>query len=176
MIATASNKNHSLVYSYGADYVVDHNSTTCASDIKKCTSNILRIALDCVSDNETIKMCYEVIGPMGGRYTGLNPFPIRLHTRSEIKPHWVFILTMFGQPFDLKGPFNRPKPRQKDVDFGTKWFGTVQKMLDQGLIRTHPIKRFDSGLEGVPEGIDLVRLGKISGEKLVYTLHSMNEV
>lgn len=63
-----------------------------------------------------MKTCYEAIGSNGGKYTALDPFPIQLHTRNDIKPHWAFILTMFGQPVNVKGPFRRPKVRAKDVD------------------------------------------------------------
>jgi aspyridone synthetase trans-acting enoyl reductase len=115
-------------------------------------------------------MCYEALGATGGKYTGLNPFPIRLHSRSDVKPHWVFILTMFGQSINLKGPFNRPQPRTKDVDFEKMWFEMLQRLLDLGLVRTHPVKTMEQGLEGVPEGINQVRLGMASGERLVYSI------
>jgi aspyridone synthetase trans-acting enoyl reductase len=115
-----------------------------------------------------MKTCYEAIGAGGGKYTALNPFPMPFHTRNDVKPHWIFILTMFGQPINVKGPFKRPRPRQKDVEFEAEWFKRAQRLLDQGLIRTHPVRVMKGGIEKVTEGINEVRLGRVSGEKLVY--------
>ena len=150
--------------------MIDYRSSTYTEDIKAKTENSLRIVVDCVSDNESFKTAYGVIGAAGGKYTSLNPFPISLHTRSEIKPHWVFILTMFGQPIRLKGPLNRPRPRMKDREFQTSWFERMQCFLDMGRIKPHPLEVNKGGLEGIPRGIELIRQGKLSATKLVYTI------
>lgn len=77
---------------------------------------------------------------------------------------------MFGQPINVKGPFRRPKVRAKDVDFEAQWFHRVQILLDNDMIQTHPIEVNEKGLEALSEGVDRVRLGKVSGKKLVYVV------
>jgi aspyridone synthetase trans-acting enoyl reductase len=116
-----------------------------------------------------MKVCYEAMGAAGGKYTGLEPFSMQLHTRSDIKPHWIFVLTMFGQAIRLKGPYKR-RERPQDVAFETDWFSRVQELLDCGLVRPHPVRVMQGGLEALVEGINEVRLGKVSGEKLVYNI------
>lgn len=38
------------------------------------------------------------------------------------------------------------------------------------MIQTHPIEVNEKGLETLSEGVDRVRLGKVSGKKLVYVV------
>ncbi len=170
VIATSSPKNHALVRSYGADCIVDYRSSKYCDEIKAKTLNSLGIVVDCASDNESFKTAYEVIGSSGGKYTSLNHFAISSHTRDDVKPHWVFILTMFGQSIHIKGPLNRPKPRLKDREFQIGWFECMQCLLDLGRIRPHPVTIDKAGLEGIPHGIELVRQGRVSATKLVYTI------
>ncbi|EHL03026.1 hypothetical protein M7I_0998 [Glarea lozoyensis 74030] len=47
----------------------------------------------------------------------------------DITPHWVFVLTMFGQAIAMKGAFKRKK-RPQDVEFAKKWFVRMQELLD----------------------------------------------
>lgn len=153
----------------GAEKCFDYRSPTCSQDIRDYTHDELAFALDCITDPTTMKLCYEAIGKNGGKYTGLEPFPMRMHTRDDIKPHWVLVLTMFGQELKLKGPYRR-KVRLQDVAFSTQWFRHAQVLLDQGLLEPHPTSVIPGGLEEVVKGIEEIKLGKISGRKLVYTL------
>ncbi|EPE30954.1 GroES-like protein [Glarea lozoyensis ATCC 20868] len=166
VIATCSPKNFPLLKSLRATGVFDYRSPNCASDILKATKNTLGIVLDCITDRTTMKLCYGVMGDKGGKYTSLDPFPIPMHTRSDITPHWVFVLTMFGQAIAMKGAFKRKK-RPQDVEFAKKWFVRMQELLDGNVIKPHPIRVIPGGLDAVVEGINELRLGKVSGEKLV---------
>jgi aspyridone synthetase trans-acting enoyl reductase len=169
VIATCSPHNFDLVKSLGATAVFDYRSQSCAKDIRDFSKDSLSIVLDCITDATTMKICYEAMGSCGGKYTGLDAFPMRIHTRNDITPHWIFVATMFGEPLDMKGPYKR-RARRQDVTFVTDWFVTVQDLLDNGLLKPHPIRVMPGGLGRVAEGIAELRLGKVSGEKLVYKI------
>jgi hypothetical protein len=37
-------------------------------------------------------------------------------------------------------------------------------------VRTHPIKEMEGGLEGIIQGLDMLKKKEVSGQKLVYML------
>ena len=50
-----------------------------------------------------------------------------------------------------------------------KWTSIIESLLEQRKLKVHP-SRVGQGLESVLGGTEEVRLGKISGQKLVYTV------
>ena len=67
VITTCSPKNFELVKDYGADECVDYQSPTCGPDIRVMTGNALDYALDCVTNEGTMKICYQALGRCGGK-------------------------------------------------------------------------------------------------------------
>lgn len=67
VITTCSPKNFELVRGYGADDCVDYHSPTCGPDIRAMTGNALDYALDCVTNEGTMKICYQALGRCGGK-------------------------------------------------------------------------------------------------------------
>jgi NADPH:quinone reductase-like Zn-dependent oxidoreductase len=166
-IATCSPRNFALVKSYGAEEVFNYHSPTCAADIKAYTKNALKYVLDCISEPETMQLCYQCIGRLGGRYTALEPYVDSLHTRPNVKPDWTLAAWGSGRAIGWKAPFGRGENPEL-ADSSVKYFETVQMLLNQGKIRAHPIQRMDGGLPGVLEGLEQLRRKQISGKKLVY--------
>jgi NADPH:quinone reductase-like Zn-dependent oxidoreductase len=165
-IATCSPKNFNLAQSYGAEAVFDYRSASAIEEIKIYTRNSLKFVLDCVSEPETMRFCYRVIGRAGGKYTALEPFAPSLHTRPTVQPDWVLGPTLLGKPIGWGPPFEREaNPMMRE--FTREWFKTVQRLLDEGKLRTHPVKVLADGFEAVLEGLDLLREKKVSGQKLV---------
>jgi hypothetical protein len=52
-------------------------------------------------------------------------------------------------------------------------FGAAQQQLYEGKLRTHPIRIMPGGLHVVLEGMGRLQKNEISGEKLVYHVHSV---
>jgi hypothetical protein len=75
--------------------------------------------------------------------------------------------TATGEPTDK--PFFKSFENEGDFEFMKKWIKAVDPILEQGKLKVHPPK-VGKGLEGVLEGLDLLRKDKVSGQKLVYTL------
>ncbi|ORY67421.1 putative alcohol dehydrogenase [Pseudomassariella vexata] len=167
IITTCSPRNFELVKSYGADEVFDYKTPTCAADIRSHTRNALGYAIDCFAEDSSMKFCYAAIGRAGGRYTALNPFSDRLATRKVIKPDWILATRIAGDGSAWPAPYGcDPEPRLKEL--AGPLFAKVQKLLDQGKIRAHPIKVEEGGFESVVGGVGVIRRGEVSGVKLVY--------
>jgi NADPH:quinone reductase-like Zn-dependent oxidoreductase len=168
-ITTCSPRNFELAKSYGAEEVFDYRSPSCIADIKAYTKNSLKYVLDCVSEPETMQFCYACIGRAGGKYTALEPYPEFLHTRPSVKPGWVLGPALPGKPIGWPPPFEREGNAQVR-DFAVKWYGTAQKLLEEGKLKPHPLRIMPGGLQGVLDGMDMLRKKQVSGQKLVYNL------
>ncbi|KAI0102473.1 putative zinc-binding dehydrogenase family oxidoreductase [Nemania sp. FL0031] len=168
-IVTCSPHSYDLVKSYGASIAFDYHDPECAAQIRVHTKNGLRYALDCITTTASMQICYAALGRAGGRYTALDPYPeVVAATRKIVKPDWVIGPVMLG--LEIRWP--APHGRNADPDmfeFGQKWKRTVQQLLDQGLIREHPLFVQSGGLEKVIECMEAITAKKISGKKLVCT-------
>lgn len=169
-VATCSPHNFDLVKSYGASAVFDFRAPRCTTDIRNYTKNGLKFALDCISTTASMQFCYEALGRAGGKYTALEPYAEAVaQTRKVIKPDWIMGPQMTGKEIAWPEPHWRPADPEMGK-FGATWTITLQKLLDSGLIRPHPIIVKQGGLQEVLEGIEDIRSKKISGKKLVYVL------
>ncbi|KAK3988685.1 chaperonin 10-like protein [Cladorrhinum sp. PSN332] len=171
-IATCSPSNFDLVRRFGAEYAVDYRTPTAASDIRRYANNELAYALDCITDAETTKLCYDAIGRAGGRYCAMEPFreTVTQARALTVKPSWVMTLTIFGRKVAIDGEYGReatPEHRK----FGVEAYTAVQDLLDKGLIDPHPVKIMPGGWEGVIESIDIIRGQGVSGYKMVHVVN-----
>ena len=114
-----------------------------------------------------MEICYAAIGANGGKYVALDPFPIRAHTRRNVKPSWIIAFSMFNKPINSQRPY-RKEPKPKDREFAEHWFRLTQSLIDAGSIVPPTIQEGNGGLEGIIGGVDMVRKEKMSGVKLVY--------
>ncbi|KAL9045364.1 MAG: hypothetical protein Q9214_001577 [Letrouitia sp. 1 TL-2023] len=170
-IATCSPRNFGRLKSLGAVETFDYCSPSCGREIQEYTKDSLKYAMDCITETESMKICYTAIGTKGGQYVALDPFPIRTHTRRSVKPNWIIAFTTLNKPINWARPFRR-EAKPKDRDFGEGWVRLVQTLLDNGAITPHPHEKRAGGLAGVIDGMDQVRKGVVLGSKLVYEIAS----
>lgn len=168
-VTTCSPSNFDLVRRFGAEYAVDYHSPTAAADLRAYTNNELAYALDCITDAETTKLCYDAIGRAGGRYCALEPFreTVTQARALTVQPSWLMTLTIFGRKVAIDGEYGRdatPEHRK----FGVEAYEAVQDLLDRGLIDAHPVKVMPSGWEAVIQSIDIIRGQGLSGYKMVH--------
>jgi aspyridone synthetase trans-acting enoyl reductase len=166
-VVTCSPQSFAMVRQLGAVATFDYRSPTCGSDIRDATGDNLQFALDCVTSTASMKLCYEALSSKGGRYLSLDPFPLRAHNRRSVKPETIVCLTQFGKA--MSKPYKRPA-RPQDREFARGWLERAEKLLAEGRIQPHPHQEMPGGLEGLGDGISLVRQGKVAGCKLVYAL------
>ncbi|KAK3168648.1 hypothetical protein OEA41_005096 [Lepraria neglecta] len=170
-IATCSPKNFDLVKSNGAEEVFDYRDQEFAGKIRASTKGNLKYALDCITTVESTSACFNAIGRAGGKYVSLDPFSTYVATRKVVSADWVLGPTIFGD-----GSTWPPPPRRPGSDevrrFSADLFAIAQKLIDEGKLRHHPLHVLDGGLEAVLEGMELVKSGALSAQKIVVRLTS----
>ena len=169
-MATSSSENTNLVKSFGADAVFDYKLPDCATDIRAYTSNSLRFAIDCITTPDTTKLCFESLGRTGGRYVSLDPFSEAIAaTRKRVAVDCVLGPELMGDEIIWPAPHGR-KANPYAKNFCSVWNRTLQQLLDNGNIRTHPQLVRNTGLQGALGGLEEIRAKKVSGQKLVFSL------
>ncbi|CAI7658840.1 unnamed protein product [Penicillium glandicola] len=166
VITTCSPHNRDLVTSYGADLAFDYNSPTCGQDIRAATKNTLRYVLDPFAEAKTLRLCYAAIGRTGGRYCALEQYQESLCSRKTIKHELVMGGAISGQGVELPDPYGIP-PRPEIGVWARSWYLEVQELIGNGKLRPCPIQTISGKFEGILEGLDMLRNGRVSGKKLV---------
>ncbi|PCG88277.1 Polyketide synthase, enoylreductase [Penicillium occitanis (nom. inval.)] len=166
VITTASPKNFDLVKSYGALEVFDYKDPDCGKKINDYTKNKLRYAWDCVSIDETAQICADALttGP-GARYGCiLTPdFP-----RKDVK--YTFTLAYTGTGHEVDKVIWKFQNNKRHGLFQMLWFEIARTFLATGRVKTHPISVKPGGLKGAIDGMETMRAGNYSAEKLVYRI------
>jgi len=73
--------------------------------------------------------------------------------------------TVEGEAFKWRDTEIPAKP--EDLEFGIKFWAVAEKLLHEKKFKCFPELR-QGGLQGVFQGLDELRQGKVSGTKLVY--------
>ncbi|KAI0417177.1 enoyl reductase [Xylaria grammica] len=165
-IATCSARNFDLVKSYGAEEVFDYREKGCAEKIRSFTKGNLRLALDCITTVESTTFCFNAIGRAGGKYVALDPIPAHAASRKVVKTDWVLGPSIFGEGSTWPEPYGRP-PSDEMRQFGAELFAMAQQLVDEGKLKHHPLRILHGGIDAILEGLDAVREGAYSGEKIV---------
>ncbi|EME39478.1 toxD-like protein [Dothistroma septosporum NZE10] len=181
VIATASPHNWPLLKELGVEETFDYKDPDCAKKvrgipickagyltdgalIRAFTSDSLVLALDCIAEGDSAKICEDSISESkGGTICYL--FQAK-HSRADIVDKRVFAYTVFGEAFDK---FGQSWPaRAEDFARGKEFAALASQMLSDGQLRPHPVRLGKDGLEGVLDGLQQLRERKVSGAKLVY--------
>lgn len=88
--------------------------------------------------------------------------------RANVNNRFTLAYTVFGEAFKFGSIPFPAKP--EDFAHGEKFIPIAQSLLDQGKVKVHPTKVGKNGLQGVLEGLELLKGNKVSGEKLVYNV------
>lgn len=171
VITTASPKHFDYVKSLGADAAFDYNSETVIQDIKHASAGQLKYALDTISKESSAKITVGAFGDEGGVYTTLLPIPAELvaSINDKVTAKFTLAYSSIGEAFEFGQPF---PANPEDFTFARKFWVLTEKLLDEGKIQVHKPSVNDGGqgLSGVLKGISLIREGKVSGRKLIYTV------
>ncbi|KAJ5280553.1 Protein TOXD [Penicillium angulare] len=165
VIATCSPHSFDLVLGLGADIVYDYKDPKSAAEVHKYSDDKLKLAVDCIGSQASGKFCEEVISTSGGDYCTL--VRVKLE-RPDINYHWVLAYTCFGEPVKM-GEIAIPALPEHKAN-AEKFAVLAEGLLAEEKLKTHPSRVGKGGLNGVLDGLDLMRNGKVSGEKLVYNV------
>ncbi|OGM47369.1 protein TOXD [Aspergillus bombycis] len=165
VLTTCSPRHFDRVKNLGADAIFDYNDPTSARAIREQTNDNLTLAFDTVSVESSATYCDHALSTKGGDYSSLLPIKT---ARDNIRDRSTMAYTAFGRSFQF-GP--REIPAQPgDRAFMEQFTGIFQDLLTSGKIKTHPPRVGNAGLNGILDGLQLLRDGKVSGEKLVYNV------
>lgn len=187
MITTCSANNVSRVSSLGADLVVDYKSPNAIKDIQKSADGKgLTLVLDCVANEQTASFCYQCFTMPEGEQADLSEFaygslmpvqntpprPNFIPTDIPIRNDWNMVYTCFGRRFTMVNDDwnirHTWEASPEDRRFMETFYRVAETILAQGRLQTMPVEMGKGGLEGIINGISLVRDGKIANKKLVY--------
>lgn len=97
----------------------------------------------------------------------LDPFSAAAAKRAVVKTDWVLGPAIFGEGSTWPAPYGRP-PSEELRAYGERLWSVAQKLVDEGKLRHHPVRTLaEGGLEQVLVGMEMVRSGRLSGEKCV---------
>ncbi|EED81534.1 predicted protein [Postia placenta Mad-698-R] len=163
---TASPHNHALVRALGADVVVDHSAGAEAiAALKAATGDTVTAALDAISRRDSQEFAARVLGPRGGKVILLlQPNP-EARVREDVVFQHTLIYTALGREFALATLF---PVSAADYAHMTAFLRTVPALVQTGALRPNPVRLWPGGLAAVPDGLQFMREGRVSGEKIVY--------
>ena len=163
VIATASPHNFELVKSLGADQVFDYKDPDCGAKIREATNNKLKLVFDTISEKGSPALCAAAMSSEGGHYSAL--LPVKDFPRDDVRNSWTLGYTVLGEKYSDQIP-----AKQEDWEFGVEFWRLSAELLNSGKIKAHPAEVRKGGLEAIPQGIEDLKEGTVSGVKLVYTL------
>ena len=165
VLTTCSPRNFDLVRSLGADEVYDYKDANAAAEIRKATDNKLKLAFDCISIEASAAFCDNALSTEGGEYSALLSVKIE---RENVNDRSTLAYTTVGEAFSFGDTPIPAKP--EDRAHAEKFIPIAEGLLNQGKLKVHPPKVGPNGLQGVMEGLKLLKEDKVSGEKLVYNV------
>lgn len=168
VVATASERNWPLIKSLGAEELFDYKDPQCAEKIRQYTNNELSLALDCVSEGDSAKICEQAISSKGGTITFLLSSAKDMVSRKDVERKHTSGYTIFGESFDKLGSHVPAKPDH--FEHAKMFWRLTEKLAHEGRLKPHPLRIGKDGLEGVLDGLQQGREGKIRAEKLVHRI------
>ena len=79
---------------------------------------------------------------------------------------WTLGPSIFGEGSTWPAPYGREGSKE-EREFGEELWRVAAELVKQGRLNHHPLRVVRGGFEQVMEGMDTVRKGELSGEKIV---------
>ncbi|KAH9934278.1 GroES-like protein [Fomitopsis serialis] len=168
VVTTASPQNFELVRSLGADAVFDYKDPGVIAAIKEVTEDSVRSAIDTQSTKETQELCVRAMGVGGGKLILMFPPTFKAKKlRKDVELIPTLIYTALGRPFAI-GPQAQYAAQPKDRAQIAGFFKKMPDLVRNGLLVPNRVKLWEGGMRAIPEGLQYMRDGRVSGEKIVY--------
>ena len=176
VITTCSPRNFDLVKSRGADHVFDYKDSNSIAEIKRIVDNDLKYVFDCIGEQPAPAFCFDCMSTEGGKYVTVD-IP-QAPPRENIETFRVTGQTSYGEHCEIRGSGFFPgsdfcmdfPAKPQDYEFCTEFCEKSMPLLADGRLKTHPAEVREGGLEGILQGLQDLKAGKVSGQKLVYKI------
>ncbi|KAI0203699.1 zinc-binding dehydrogenase [Astrocystis sublimbata] len=167
-IITCSPRNSNMVRERGVSAIFDYSAADVIAQIRTQTGGRLKYALDCINDAHSVEVCYGAIQRAGGRCAALELVPDDwVAKRRAVRYKFVLAAEVYGEEINLgNSGYDRPACMEKH-DFAVRYLGIIQRLLNRGVLRAHPVELLQGGLHGIVGGLERLARGGISGKKLV---------
>ncbi|KAI1738093.1 hypothetical protein F4680DRAFT_467596 [Xylaria scruposa] len=173
-IAITSPASASLARQYGAAGTASYLSGSVAEDARQAATdassgNRIRYALDCITSAESHAACMGAIARRGGRYACLEALDTSWPgARKTVKAAVVMAYEAMGHDVDYgaESAYTRPASAESYA-LGVEAAREIQALIDSGRVVPHPVRELGGGWDGILKGLEMLRGGKVSGEKLV---------
>ena len=166
VVTTASPHSFDLDKRYGADAVFDYGSPTVARNITHAFPGISK-AVDCFSEGGSTEIAAEVMRNNGGNVVTL--LPTGKSKIPGVDYELVMAYTAFGKQFQWLppvGPKFEAAPKEREAL--ARFYASLPQWI--GGLKPLPIMEVAGGLDGILEGLERLRRGRVSGKKLVVVL------
>jgi len=172
-IAVCSPKSAAQVMKYGAVGTASYTSTSakCVESIKSHAGGIpIKHALDCITDPESVGVCFGALSRIGARYACLEDCPESWRPRRSVKVKVVMGFELKGVDVDLGHPVYTRKANPALKAIATNWTKEMQSMIDKGKITSQKFREHEGEFEGIISGLEMLKTDQVRGEKLTVRL------
>ncbi|KAM0417227.1 hypothetical protein ACHAPT_012738 [Fusarium lateritium] len=168
VITTCSPKHHDLVKSLGAQEAFDYQDPQVVDKIRKAAPQ-LRYVFDTIGNKTSSGTASRAINRPDGVLCTVRPGKANTEDVPDgVKVTDVLVWTAFLKEHRYED-FYWP-PHGADHKLAAEWFQALPELLSSGKIKPNTPKVSEKGLDGVSEGFQEYRDGKISNYKIVYEL------
>lgn len=129
------------------------------------TNGKLKLVFDTVSLESTAKICAEAIGDEGGMYCNLLGVD---SPRKDVRSEFFLGYGLSGEEYIFEGDHYEAHP--EEFVFGAEFYNIADRLWHEGQWKPHPQRLEKGGLSAISDGLQQMREGKVSGEKLVYRI------
>lgn len=164
MITLCSKKHFEKVKALGAVAAYDYHEPGVGATIRADTKNGLKYAWDTFGKEQSAQICADALSADAGCVYGC-VLPTKC-PRDDVTSLSTVMYTMFGEMFAMKG--NEFPASAADFEFAKSFMALTEKLFAEGKLKTHEELVGPEGLKGVIDGLEALKQGKISGQKLVY--------
>ncbi|KAK4057707.1 Zinc-binding oxidoreductase alcohol dehydrogenase [Microbotryomycetes sp. JL221] len=169
VVATSSPKNFDLIKSFGADAVYSYADDDTPSKIGQDYPD-LALGLDTISEKGTTLQLAKSFAKGKGHIITL--LPVKDDALKALEPETVvegtLVYSVLGDKYETPAPSPPAEALAADKKFIEDWSIKVADLIEQGKFKSNPLWSQSGGLDKVQEGLDMLKAGKNSAQKITY--------
>jgi threonine dehydrogenase-like Zn-dependent dehydrogenase len=172
VITTCSPHNFDYVKSLGADQILDYSSPDVGKKIREYTKNKLFYAYDTVGEKSSPQICADALSTEKQPNGEPPQYCVILRAelpRDDIAHHYTFGSTAIGESFEKAGM--KIEGSTEDYEHSKIVWAEAEKLLEAKKFKPHRYEIRPGGLDGIISGLQDLKDGKVSGQKIVYRIY-----